>query len=36
MKAEEKLLTLFTAVSLAATGTWVIVGDQYLIDGIKD
>lgn len=36
VKAEEKLLTLFTAVSLAATGTWDIVGDQYLIDRIKD
>ena len=36
MKAEEKLLTLFTAVSLAATRTWNIVGAQYSNDGSKD
>ena len=36
MKAEEKLLILFTAVSIAATRTWDVVGVQYLNDGIED
>lgn len=36
MKVEEKLIMLFTAVSLAATGPWDIAGAQYLNDGIED
>lgn len=36
MKAEEKLLTLFTALSLAVPRTGNIVGAQYSNDESKD
>ena len=36
MKAEEKLLTFFTALSLAVPRTGNIMGVQYSNDGSKD